>query len=301
MSFADVAASRGAGGGASSSGGGEADAFGSAARGVASSIFQLTTNVTSFKRLVDALGTPKDTRDLRGRLHRQRDALGQLAKDTTAAVKRLSELAGAGGAGAAGSAANKATQTKLVRDFQAVLKEFQKAQRACAERESAYAPQPDAGRPLLPRGGGTGSGAASPSLAFDDAAAGYQRSDSLEQQALLRESKRQELMQLDGEIDYNNALIEEREAGIAEIQSQIGEVNEIFQDLAVLVNEQGTMIDDIEANIVRTSAKTKEARTELVKAETSQRAARGKLLWMLLIFVIILVFLLVIILPWGGH
>jgi syntaxin 7 len=301
MSFADVAASRGAGGGASSSGGGEADAFGSAARGVASSIFQLTTNVTSFKRLVDALGTPKDTRDLRGRLHRQRDALGQLAKDTTAAVKRLSELAGAGGAGAAGSAANKATQTKLVRDFQAVLKEFQKAQRACAERESAYAPQPDAGRPLLPRGGGTGSGAASPSLAFDDAAAGYQRSDSLEQQALLRESKRQELMQLDGEIDYNNALIEEREAGIAEIQSQIGEVNEIFQDLAVLVNEQGTMIDDIEANIVRTSAKTKEARTELVKAETSQRAARGKLLWMLLIFVVILVFLLAIILPWGGH
>ena len=296
MSFADVAASRGAGGGASSSGG-EADAFGAAARGVASSIFQLTTNVTSFKRLVDALGTPKDTRELRGRLHRQRDALGQLAKDTTAAVKRLSELAGAGGAG---GAANKATQTKLVRDFQAVLKEFQKAQRACAERESAYAPQPDAGRPLLPRGGGTGSGAASPSLAFDDPAAGYQRSDSLEQQALLRESKRQELMQLDGEIDYNNALIEEREAGIAEIQSQIGEVNEIFQDLAVLVNEQGTMIDDIEANIVRTSAKTKEARTELVKAETSQRAARGKLLWMLLIFVVILVFLLALILPWGN-
>ena len=299
MSFADVAASRGAGGGASSSGGGEADAFGAAARGVASSIFQLTTNVTSFKRLVDALGTPKDTRELRGRLHRQRDALGQLAKDTTAAVKRLSELAGGGGGGAGGGA-NKATQTKLVRDFQAVLKEFQKAQRACAERESAYAPQPDAGRPLLPRGGGTGSGAASPSLAFDDPAAGYQRSDSLEQQALLRESKRQELMQLDGEIDYNNALIEEREAGIAEIQSQIGEVNEIFQDLAVLVNEQGTMIDDIEANIVRTSAKTKEARTELVKAETSQRAARGKLLWMLLIFVVILVFLLAIILPWGG-
>ena len=52
-------------------------------------------------------------------------------------------------------------------------------------------------------------------------------------------------------------MIEEREHGIAEIQAQIGEVNEIFQDLAVLVNEQGGMIDDIEANIVRTSARTK--------------------------------------------
>jgi syntaxin 7 len=209
-------------------------------------------------------------------------------------VKRLSELAAAPGA----AAAAKATQTKLVRDFQAVLKEFQKAQRACAERESAYMPQPDAGRPLLPRGGGMGGGAVSP---YEDAdsAAGYQRSDSLEQQALLRESKRQELLQLDGEIDYNNALIEEREAGILEIQSQIGEVNEIFQDLAVLVNEQGTMIDDIEANIVRTSAKTKEARGELVKAESSQRAARGKLLWMLLALVGLLLFIMAVVLPWG--
>jgi syntaxin 7 len=312
MSFADVAASRGGGGGggASSSLGLEEDAFASTARGVASAIFQLTTNVTSFKRLVDALGTPKDTRELRGRLHRQRDALGQIAKDTTAAVKRLSELSSA--PGAAPSA--KATQTKLVKDFQAVLKEFQKAQRACAEREGAYMPQQDAGRPLLPRGasatpppgggggGGGGQGSAGggslPPYA-DNEGAGYQRSDSLEQQALLRESKRQELLQLDGEIDYNTALIEEREAGILEIQSQIGEVNEIFQDLAVLVNEQGGMIDDIEANIVRTSAKTKEARAELVKAETHQRAARGKLLWMLLIVVCVLLFIMALVLPWG--
>jgi len=42
-----------------------------------------------------------------------------------------------------------------------------------------------------------------------------------------------------------------------EIQQQIGEVNEIFQDLAVLVNEQGQMIDDIEANIVSTAVRTK--------------------------------------------
>lgn len=37
---------------------------------------------------------------------------------------------------------------------------------------------------------------------------------------------------------YHEALIEERDAGIAEIQRQIGEVNEMFQDLAVLINDQ---------------------------------------------------------------
>lgn len=44
------------------------------------------------------------------------------------------------------------------------------------------------------------------------------------------------------EIVLNEAIIEEREQGIKEIQQQIGEVNEIFKDLAVLVHEQGDMI-----------------------------------------------------------
>jgi hypothetical protein len=41
---------------------------------------------------------------------------------------------------------------------------------------------------------------------------------------------------------FNEAVIEEREQGIREIHQQIGEVNEIFKDLAVLVHEQGYMI-----------------------------------------------------------
>jgi hypothetical protein len=50
---------------------------------------------------------------------------------------------------------------------------------------------------------------------------------------------------LDNEIAFNEAIIEEREQGIQEIQQQIGEVNEIFKDLAVLVHEQGTMIGNL--------------------------------------------------------
>lgn len=47
---------------------------------------------------------------------------------------------------------------------------------------------------------------------------------------------------MDNEIAFNQATIEERDQGIREIQQQIGEVNQIFKDLAVLVHEQGTMI-----------------------------------------------------------
>lgn len=37
-------------------------------------------------------------------------------------------------------ASKKITDAKLAKDFQAVLKEFQKAQRLAAERETAYTP-----------------------------------------------------------------------------------------------------------------------------------------------------------------
>jgi len=53
---------------------------------------------------------------------------------------------------------------------------------------------------------------------------------------------RQELVFLDNEIVFNEAIIEERDQGIQEIQHQIIEVNEIFKDLAVLVHDQGAMI-----------------------------------------------------------
>ncbi|CAI9297295.1 unnamed protein product [Lactuca saligna] len=67
-----------------------------------------------------------------------------------------------------------------------------------------------------------------------------------------------EVLLLDNEIAFNEAIIEERE-----IQNQIGEVNEIFKDLAVLVHEQGAMIDDIGSNIENSHVATAQARIQL--------------------------------------
>ena len=54
---------------------------------------------------------------------------------------------------------------------------------------------------------------------------------------------------MDNEISFNEAIIEEREQGIQEIQQQIGEVNEIFKDLAVLVHDQGAVIGELSLNL----------------------------------------------------
>lgn len=114
-------------------------------------------------------------------------------------------------------------------------------------------------------------------------------------------SCRQEVLLLDNEIAFNEAIIEEREQGIQEIQNQIGEVNDIFKDLAVLVHEQGTMIgklwsflrifdflvlwsgwlmnfnqsimtDDISSHVDNAQAATSQGKTLLAKAAKTQRS-----------------------------
>ena len=60
---------------------------------------------------------------------------------------------------------------------------------------------------------------------------------------------RQEVVLLDNEISFNEAMIDEREQGIKDIEEQIGQANEIFKDLAVLVHEQGVVIGKMPATL----------------------------------------------------
>ncbi|KAJ8563351.1 hypothetical protein K7X08_031803 [Anisodus acutangulus] len=75
------------------------------------------------------------------------------------------------------------------------------------------------------------------------------------------------------EIVLNKAIIEEREQGIIEIQHHIGELNEMFKDLALLVHEQGIMLDDISSNIESShDATAAQAAQQLTKASKIQQS-----------------------------
>ncbi|RZB60020.1 Syntaxin-22 [Glycine soja] len=355
---------------------------------VAAGIFQINTAVSTFQRLVNTLGTPKDTPDLREKLHKTRLHIGQLVKDTSAKLKQASDI----DHHAEVNASKKIADAKLAKDFQAVLKEFQKAQRLAAERETAYTPfvpqavlpssytasEVDVGSDKSPEQRAllvesrrweslswsriVGPLAAKPASHFAQFCDGFgggknhktwcrwwialtssiwqhrnllvfqgHRFDPAKvmEDALLltwswvktRDKKFctsfnhwssnlgdyfaheqpvlamlpvprlplhcnlisdfwddsdkfrwQEVLFLDNEIAFNEAIIEEREQGIQEIQQQIGEVNEIFKDLAVLVHEQGAMIDDIGSNIENSHAATAQAKSQLAKASKTQRS-----------------------------
>ena len=62
------------------------------------------------------------------------------------------------------------------------------------------------------------------------------------ERARAADQRRQEFEQLEQQREFERAMIEERDQGIREIESAVVTVNEIFTDLASLVEEQGEMI-----------------------------------------------------------
>ncbi|KAF1328504.1 hypothetical protein FI667_g6759, partial [Globisporangium splendens] len=79
-----------------------------------------------------------------------------------------------------------------------------------------------------------------------------------------------EFEELENEIAHNEALIEEREKDIEKIHQSVAQVNEIFRDLAAIVSEQQTAIDDIETHIHESLEQTQHGLEEVKKASEMQ-------------------------------
>ena len=77
-------------------------------------------------------------------------------------------------------------------------------------------------------------------------------------------------------METNETVIVEREQGINQLNRSVQEVAEIFQDLALLVNEQGTQIDNIQTNIEAAAGRTDKGVRELARAARTQRRSRQR-------------------------
>ncbi|XP_068666879.1 syntaxin-22-like isoform X2 [Aristolochia californica] len=211
---------------------------------VASGIFQINTAVLGLRRLVEAIGTVKDTPEHRQKIHDTRQRIGQLVKETSAKLRALtdSDIQDS-------NPSKRIEDAKLARDFQAILQEYQKVQQLAAERESTYAPSV-------------------PPSSFPSSSSTTEQTNQEEDQdsqTLLRDQKRLEVLLLDTEVAFHEAIIDEREQGVKEIQDQIVEANEIMKDLAVLIHDQGITIDQVESNIEGAYSATVQAKTQLSK------------------------------------
>uniref|UniRef100_A0A0E0K434 t-SNARE coiled-coil homology domain-containing protein n=1 Tax=Oryza punctata TaxID=4537 RepID=A0A0E0K434_ORYPU len=99
-------------------------------------VFQITTAVASYRRLLNSLGTPKDTPALRDQLQKTSHNILQLAKDAKEKLRRAAEA----DKSADISADKRVADMKLAKDFATTMEEYGKLQNLAIQREMAYKP-----------------------------------------------------------------------------------------------------------------------------------------------------------------
>ncbi|KAA0183286.1 hypothetical protein HAZT_HAZT005692 [Hyalella azteca] len=78
--------------------------------------------------------------------------------------------------------------------------------------------------------------------------------------------------QLQHQLEQEEELraIKERESQIRQLEADIGDVNQIFKDLATMVHEQGEVIDSIEANVETAQVNVSQGNVQLASARLCQ-------------------------------
>ena len=156
----------------------------------------------------------------------------------------------------------------MSREFQSSGSEFQAIQRLALERQRATA---STQREALDTGDTSGL---------------PRYTDDPQQQ----QQQQQEQLRLasQDEVDFQESLIIERESEIRNIEQSVGELNELFRDVAHIVREQGEVLDVVENNVQNTVTDTRQADLELRSANRYQKQARGKACCLLLILAVVL-------------
>ncbi|KAJ2424853.1 hypothetical protein GGF41_002635 [Coemansia sp. RSA 2531] len=242
---------------------------------VSRKVFQINAGVANIRQLVGQLGTSRDTARLRQDIHNKMEATRELVKTTSTELKALSEFQRPGRA-KGNQRARRLEQQKLTGDFQKVLEQFQNIQRVSAEVTREFVDR------------------AKHTVHLQDE---YHEDDDLsESRPLLQQQQRRvmELSVLDNDVEYNEALINERESEINDIEQGIVELNEIFRDLGTIVTEQQSLLDNIETNVQSVTIHVRGAAEQLGSAsEYQRRSNKTKFCLLLFAIIFILVFLLI--------
>jgi t-SNARE complex subunit (syntaxin) len=87
------------------------------------------------------------------------------------------------------------------------------------------------------------------------------------------------------------AYIENKHKDILRLEQSIQELHQLFLDMAILVEAQGELIDQIEFNVSQSVAFTRDAVTQLQKANKEQKKSRKKMCCIIVILLVVLAIL----------
>ncbi|XP_060639965.2 syntaxin-12 [Anolis sagrei] len=217
---------------------------------------RLAQSTSQIKNLINQLGTKQDSSKLQENLQQLQHTANQLAKETNEYLKELGSLPLP--LSTSEQRQQKLQKERLMNDFSAALNNFQAVQRRVSEKEKETVARARAGS----------------RLSADE--------KSREEQLMSFDSN-EEWNQMQSQEEYEAIteqdleLIKERETAIRKIEADILDVNQIFKDLAMMIHDQGDMIDSIEANVENAEVHVENANDQLQRAAYYQKKSRKKI------------------------
>lgn len=95
-------------------------------------------------------------------------------------------------------------------------------------------------------------------------------------------------------VQLNEELLAEREEGINKLTRGVEEISELFQDMSILVSQQGYQIDNIETNINNSLSHVTKANVEFKKAEKYQLKKTTRCLYFSCVIVLVIVIVIIV-------
>jgi len=207
-------------------------------------LLQYQQNVTILQKIVQAIGTQQDTDELQDQYRTQLDAVNELCRRIEMRLKNLA--ADLDHLNRQEAARRRAAHTKLLKDFKR-LKALQDSLAAeAARRQTRIAEER---RKIEVANGLDGTGQT-------------EVVDRREREVMLRAQMQEQKV--------NQAIIEETEQEMLEINKKLYQVNEIYRDLAELVVDQKEQVEHIEITTEAAHSRAKAGLEQVKKAQESQ-------------------------------
>ncbi|XP_048850461.1 syntaxin-12-like isoform X2 [Brienomyrus brachyistius] len=238
-------------------------------------IQRITHNTAQIKSLVNQIGTRQDTSEMRENLQQLQQNTNQLAKESNRLIKDLGSLPLP--TSPSEQRQQKIQKERLMNDFTAALGNLQAEQRRAAQRGKDSVARARAASRLSQSEDGNRE---DPLISFEYQDAWGQTGAQTQEPSITEEDLE---------------LIKERETSLRQLESDIMDVNQIFKDLAVMIHDQGDVVDSIEANVESTQVHVEHAVDQLHQTAHYQDKSRKKMCVLILVLTVVAVVLAIVI------
>lgn len=210
-------------------------------------------NVATLDQRCSLLNTPQDNSRLRQEIIDLVGDTAQLAKIADSSIKKLKLRS------KTFSPHDKLQFDRLVNTFSNSLVKFKNIQQSTADMEQELLTR--ARTASLRKHSPDPRGSSLPESERDDDRLLYHDSHAIQSQQY-------------ADLEDETLQVEQREREMRQLESDIVGINDIFRDLATLVNEQGEVIDSIESNVETAAVRVESGNKQLERAVVYKRCSR---------------------------